>query len=75
VLTWTTTTIAGAEHYSAKLPDGRYAFVAPSSRPGKWLARVVRKPGQIVADVYQLCSSAEAARAWVERRMAARRVA
>lgn len=40
--------------WSAKLPDGRTAYVSPSRRhAGKWTARIVRKPGRRgLADFY-----------------------
>jgi hypothetical protein len=58
---WTTSTVAGAKRHCALLPDGRIAYVEPGRRPGMWLLRIVRRPGQRVADLYDLKPTAEAA--------------
>jgi hypothetical protein len=66
MLRWAPTTIAGVEHYCAKLPDGRWAYVEP--RGEQWRLRVVRKPGQPIADFYLMRPSARAAKKWAEAR-------
>lgn len=78
-LRWTATTIAGAEHFCAPLPDGRIAYVEPSAKqPGQWRLRIVKRPGQRLADFYLMRPSARACKAWVAawcERVAARSAA
>jgi hypothetical protein len=65
VLRWDYTEGVG---YCAVLPDRRFAYVQPSRRhPGMWIARIVRRPGQRVADTYSTPKpSAEECMWWVE---------
>jgi len=57
---WTPTTVAGETRYCAQLADARWAYVEPSRRvSGRWCLRIVKRPGQQLADLYLTRDSAD----------------